>query len=299
MPREMLYSNEMATIAKRHFSENPSWQEKSVIIDVSGIPIEVVYYYNSERNAVVIPSPLAVKKMIGSDFFEPDFTEVVYHIEKDLNSKNFSISGSLIGKGAAECHYVAFHQDRQGKIALFDSKFSDPERFLSASDKPSLWEKLIGYLQAPFRFIAFSLGFGQITEAKFLDQNIKVHRLGTQPALDGVSCGYHSIGAVLAMSDEISHNSNSSLAKIEQVVKQNKQLDGKAEAYFLASDQPITEFPAISSALSTMPRAGEAADSSPEPELSTELLSPIPLATAKEEPLDASRGSLDNAERSP
>lgn len=290
MPREMLYSNKMATIAKRHFSVNPSWQEKSVSIEVSGIPIEVVYYYNRERNAVVIPSPLAVKKMIGSNFFEPDFTAVVHHIEKDLNSKNFSISGSLIGKGAGECHYVAFHQDRQGQMALFDSKFSDPERFLSASDKPSLWEKLIGYLQAPFRFIAFSLGFGQVAEAKYLEQNIKVHRLGTQPALDGVSCGYHSIGAVLAMSDEISQNNNSSLAKIEQVVKQDKQLDCKAEAYFLAGDQPISETPAISTALSAMPRVEEAADSSPKPELGAELSSPIPLAAAEEKQLDTSRG---------
>jgi hypothetical protein len=277
MPRAMLYSNEMADIAKKHFNSEKKWQEKSITVEVSGIPIEVLYYYNADKNAVVIPAPLAVKKMLSSDFFEPDFEDVIQRIEKDLDNKNFMISGSLIGKGAGECHYVAFHKDNTGKMALFDSKFSDPDRFLSSSDQPTFWEKLIGYLQAPFRFLAFYFGFRHETEAKFLGQEVKVFRLGTQSVLDGVSCGYHSIGAVLTMSEEINRG-NSSLQAIEQKIKGEKALDFKAEIYFLTKDAPITNTPEISHALRTMPRAVNSAvsDSVEQPAPADKLMSTDP-----------------------
>lgn len=252
MPREMLYSEQMEKIAEQHFKSHIDWERKK-LTGIGLLEQEIFYYYNPEQNAVIIPAPLAVKDMMASAYYQPNYEIVVQAIKNDLKQDDFMISGSLIGKGTGECHYVAFHKDTQGQMAIFDSTFSGMDRFLSSSDKPSFWEKLIGYLQAPFRFIAFSLGFGRKIETQFLDQTINVYRLGTQAALDSVSCGYYSMGAVLSMSEAISQN-NGSLETIEQVIKESKDLDLKAEELFLTNDTPSNDIPAVHPAFSRMPK---------------------------------------------
>lgn len=251
MPRDMLYSEEMNRIAERHFAAKASWQKRTISVLIRGkIPQEMHYFYNAGKNAVVIPAPLAVKPIIAGDSFEPSYEEMVAGIRADLiDNNNFSISTSLLGKGAGERHYVAFHQDREGKMVMLDSKVSEPHRFLSSADKPNLLEKAWGYLTAPFRFLSYKLGFTAKVNSQFLSNDIEVHRLGTQPILDRVSCGYHSSGAVLAMSDAIDSNENISAASIVVTIRTVKGLDVVADTLF---QQVNTRPPAVSAGLSAM-----------------------------------------------
>jgi len=249
----MLYSGEMNILVNKHFAnqnDKENWQEDTIQVHVQGIAVDVNFFYNRNKNAIVIPAPLAVKEVMAGDFFEPSYQTAISAIETRIGNSRFSVSTSLIGKGAGALHYVAFHKDHDGRMAIFDSKFSDPERFLNSADKPNLPEKIWGYLTAPIRFIAFKLGFGHTTQSVFLGKEIAVHRLGTQPALDWVSCGYHSGGAVLTMMDVIDQENQPSLASITQTIKRMKDMDLKAENLLKPAAPALV--PPISSALSVL-----------------------------------------------
>ncbi|MCL9683849.1 hypothetical protein [Legionella maioricensis] len=256
MARHMLYSGEMNRVIKNHFSQKEQWQEKTITVTINPeVEFEVSYFYNLEKNAVVMSTPLAVKPVTASDFFEPPYEETVATISRELGNMNFSVSASLIGKGIGERHYAAFHKDREGKMVLFDSHISDPERFLNSADKSNLLETVWYYFTSLFRVIQFKLGFGRITHSLILEQDIEVYRLGTQSALDGVSCGYHSSGAVIAISEDIEKNDSSSLESIKNVIEDNKQLDLIAEALLNQTPKTRIKIAEISPALSTFTKA--------------------------------------------
>ena len=207
MPRAMLYSNEMDLIVTNHFKKNDNWAKQEVSVAIPGLPegINVVYFYNKQNNAVVIPSPLAVMDGDG-DAVEPSYQATIDAISKVIGDP-FSLATSLVGKGSGERHYTALYRSLDGEISIFDSKISEPERFLNSSNAPNFFEIIWGGLTALFQsFGLWAFGIGKQVNATFLNQDVVIHRLGTQPLFDGVSCGLYSAGAVLVMADLIDNN---------------------------------------------------------------------------------------------
>ena len=147
----MLYSDSMEKIVESHLRGNQNWEKKEINIDI-GFPMNVSLFYNAEKNAIVIPSPLAVQKSqnplaLGR---EPVYDCVVKAIKSQLNISPSSISGSLLGQGVGNLHYIAFHQGSDENMTLFDSGLSEPKRFLGSSDIPAWYEKIWPMISATF-----------------------------------------------------------------------------------------------------------------------------------------------------
>ncbi len=193
----MLDSSEMNDIVERHLNKNLEWEKKTVSVPVSGIlEMEVTYFYNKSKNFAIIPSPLAVKEATG-DAVEPSYEPTIAAIADEVGNNNFGIGCSLLGKGTGERHYTALYKEQgnEGKIIVFDSKISDPDKFFNSSDAPGFLEKAWGVISAPFKaFGLWAFNIGKDTQATFMNHPITVERLATQPFFDGVSCGYHSSG---------------------------------------------------------------------------------------------------------
>ena len=77
-------------------------------------------------------------------------------------------------------------------------------------------------------FGLWAFGIGRQVNATFSDQPVTIHRLGTQPLFDGVSCGLHSAGAALVIADLIDEGKLST-EQITLAVTSSKNLDVRAE----------------------------------------------------------------------
>lgn len=262
MPRAMLDSYDMDLIVIRHFKKNGNWEKREVSVDIAGLPegMNVVYFYNQQKNAVIVPSPLAVIEGDG-DAIEPSYQATIQAISKVIGD-NFTLGTSLLGKGAGERHYTAMYRALDGKISMFDSKISEPERFLNSSNAPNFFEIIWGGLSALFQsFGLWAFGIGKQVHATFLNQDMLIHRLETQPLFDGVSCGLYSAGAVMVMADLIDNN-QSGTEDITLAITGSEYLDIRAETILNDSD-----IPSVSSALGSMAKSDklyEENDSLPE-----------------------------------
>lgn len=219
----MLSSQEIENIFGQTLKEDEKWEKKEIKIPIPAqeFNLTVTYYYNKAKNTVLIASPLSTMLTTDSDSIEPDFASSVLAIKEALKKsqkiENVNLCGVLIGTGATEMHYVAFYEDTNKKMVIFDSKFSDPDRFLSTSNEPTLWQKVTGFFISMLNFIKISLGFGITLNTKFNGADVDIHRLGTQPIYDGISCGYHSSGAVLVIKNLI--NESQEAISQENIVK--------------------------------------------------------------------------------
>lgn len=243
MQRQMLSSEQVEMIITHGLANKPGWVRREVLTEHQGIAINVTYFYNQNKNAVVIPGPLAVAAATDNpDAFEPVYENTVNSIKQDLsNPPRLSISAPLIGKGTGERHYVASHQSSNGSMIIFDSKISDPTRFLSSANAPTFFEKLWGYVTTPFRTWRLrKFNTGRLVNAPFMGDNVLVHRLDTQPMFDGVSCGLHAAGAVLQMSDTIMSLNNVDVNTIYEPIIRNRQFDVRAENILLGRAEPQT-----------------------------------------------------------
>lgn len=249
MPRHMLYSNEMDSIVTKHLNKNSDWMQMEILVALPPLPdgINVIYFYNASKNAVVIPSPLATKASPG-DAAEPTYEATVNAISTALGKNKFIISTSLVGQGTGERHYVALYRSLEGEIRIFDSKISNPEQFLNSSETPGFFAIIRDALTALFNaFGLWAFGAGKQVHATFLNQDISIHRLGTQPLFDGVSCGLHSTGAVLAMADLINNDITSS-KEISTTIINGEGLDTRAEN--ILNDEHIRSVPSALGSIS-------------------------------------------------
>ncbi len=228
----MLCSNEMDLIVTQYLNGNTEWEPREVSVLVSGITINIIYFYNISKNFVVIPSPLAVKEVTAGDAAEPSYESTIHAIMSDLIPNNsFGIGCSLLGKGGGERHYIALYKERGvgGQITVFDSKISSANRFFSSSESPTIFEKAWAFFTAPFKaFVLWAFDIGKQEKTFFLDENVTLHRLATQPFFDGVSCGFHSSGAVLKMIDSI-NDGKETTEDVTCAITNDKTLDLKAE----------------------------------------------------------------------
>lgn len=254
MPRKMLYSNEMDSITEKHLAGNIEWEKKEVSVPVSFLEMNITYFYNKNKNFVIIPSPLAVKEGTG-DAVEPSYEKTIIAIENQVGNRDFGIGCSLLGKGTGERHYTALFKEQgaNGKITMFDSKISAPNQFFNSSESPGFFEKAWGFIKAPFKaFGLWAFGIGKEIQSSFLGKDVTVHRLATQPFFDGVSCGLHSSGAVLNMIDVIDDPMNQkgvTTEKITSSITSDKGLDLKSESVLDSKDEVI---PAMNRSLGSL-----------------------------------------------
>jgi hypothetical protein len=257
MPRKMLCSTEMSPITEKHLSGKQEWEKKEVSVPISfieTIDINVTYFYNKNKNFVIIPTPLAVKEGRG-EAAEPSYEKTIQAIEKQVGNENFGLGCALLGKGTGERHYTALFKEEgaNGKIAVFDSKISDPNQFFNSSDSPGFFEKVWGVIKAPFKaFGLWAFGIGNETQSSFLGKDVTVHRLATQPFFDGVSCGLHSAGAILNMIDVIDapmSNKGITIEEITSSITSDKHLDLKAESALNSKNEVI---PAMNGSLGSL-----------------------------------------------
>lgn len=225
----MLYANQMEEIVANYLTGKSSWQEKKIAIFLDSgneIPLELSYFFNKEKNTVVIPAPLAVQRLSTMESFEPSYKEVIDSVIKNLNYSGFSIIASLLGKGTGERHYGAIFQDEKGEMVFFDSKLSNSEQFFSSAEQPTRMEKGWGYLTTPFKTLVQYIGhYSNNILGQFLDHEIEIYQLGTQSIFDGVSCGYHSTGAVIAMIDKIDESALVSKNDMINLISHTQDLD--------------------------------------------------------------------------
>lgn len=236
----MLYSNEMDLIIGTHLTGNTEWEKREVPVHISFIEMNVIYFYNKNKNFIIIPSPLAVKQGSG-DAAEPSYQTTVDAIKNQIGIRNFGIGCSLLGKGAGERHYTALFKEigDEGKVTVFDSKISSPKQFFNSSDAPGFFEKIWGLFNAPFKaFGLWAFEIGKEIQSSFLGNDVAVYRLATQPIFDGVSCGFHSAGAVLNMIDLIDAN-NVTPKEIIHSITNDKNLDTQAETILNAKKEEV------------------------------------------------------------
>ncbi|MFJ1269257.1 hypothetical protein ACD661_11885 [Legionella lytica] len=236
MPRKMLYSNEMDLIINRHLSGNSEWEKNEVLVPVSFLELKVTYFYNKNKNFIIISSPLAVKPGRG-DAEEPSYQATIEAIKNQLGKENFGIGCSLLGKN----HYIALFKEagEEGKIAIFDSKISSPHQFFKSPEAPGFFEKVWGLVKAPFNaFGLWAFAIGKEIHCSFLDKDVTLYRLGTQPFFDGVSCGFHSSGAILNIID-LMHTSEVTTEEVVLSITNHKHLDLQAECILNTKDEAI------------------------------------------------------------
>ncbi|KTC99627.1 hypothetical protein [Legionella erythra] len=250
MPRQMLYSNDMNSITEKHLTGNSEWEKKDVLVPVSFIEMNVTYFYNKDKNFVIIASPLAVNEGAG-DAVEPSYEATIRSIENQVGNGHFGIGCSLLGKGTGERHYIALFKEKgaHGKISMFDSKISAPNQFFNSSESPSFFEKARGFIKAPFKALGlWAFGIGKEIKSSFLGKDVIVHRLATQPFFDGVSCGFHASGAVLMMADLIGKGVTTT-EEITSSITSDKCLDLKSETLLKGENEII---PVMNSSLGSL-----------------------------------------------
>lgn len=73
MNRTMLFSGDINKIVNKGLEgNNEHWQEKNFTVMVKGIiPCEVNYFYNASKNAVIVPTPLAVNLLFQNQNLNP------------------------------------------------------------------------------------------------------------------------------------------------------------------------------------------------------------------------------------
>ena len=142
---------------------------------------------------------------------------------------------------------MAYFRGRDQQQLIFDSKNSNVDRFLRSADSPSLQERILNFFLAPLKALALGLGIGRQVNARFMGQEVSVHRLDTQGMFDGVSCGYHSSGAVLAMAEYIGMNHAYASDDIQTLIRHSSGLDNVAER--MLEHPPI---PSVSPALTQL-----------------------------------------------
>lgn len=246
---EKIIKHDLEKMIKKQKEDNkePIWVEKiikiPVIVDSKNEELEIEYFYNEDEGAVIILKPLYVSQL--SSVWDPTYKKVIdkiraEHADRKLSHSDYpgiSVSGVLLGKGSSERHYVAFHNDYKERMAIFDSKISNMDRFLNSADSPTFFEKVWGYFVTPIKAIGRALGFIKHIRTSFHNSDVDVYRLGTQAMLDGVSCGYHSAGAVLAIANGLNNPvkdtdsccSNSTKDIAEFILNHKKNFDKKAE----------------------------------------------------------------------
>ncbi|MCE0721699.1 MULTISPECIES: hypothetical protein [Legionella] len=300
MPRHMLFSDEMDFIVTQYLGEKPEWEKREVNVLIPNLDdpdgMNVTYFYNEEKNSVVIPSPLAVKDGEGLGA-EPSYQATIAAISEQLGTDRFNICSSLLGKGSGERHYVALYhpKNENGEMSIFDSKISEPERFFNSSDAPSLLEMAWGYLTAPFKaFGLWAFNIGKQINATFLDQQVTIYRLETQPILDAVSCGYHSTGALLVMIDHIDKG-ECSTEQISSAIIGTSHHDRSAETLLSSGDEISSISPALTKV--SIPDRGLKRDLQPKQEdLNQRHTTPSPRAVSTLESINHSSLTKGNME---
>ena len=233
----MLYTTEISSIINQSALLKPDrlWLKMTVSTSVQDdLSLDTTFFYNQLHHAVVIPEPLSV---IHSTQL-PHYAAVKDAIHRKLNTPDISLTTSLLGIGLRERHYVTFHQDRYGNQSIFDSKFSEPRRFLNTDILQRNYpRKISDYLAIFVNFITYSFGFGKVKRSQYLGSPITFYRLGTQGVWDGVSCGYHTAGAILSISEHIHQTGDSSIPSIKSRLEFVKGLDITAENILDAHQQ--------------------------------------------------------------
>ncbi len=210
--RHQLYDYEVQNIvisginqANEKVIENKKYKLKEIEYTQRGKKQKVKYFINPEGD-IIIPYPLGTVEKAGvSSITYDDVVTCIYRKELKIRT----ISGTLVGKGTGERHFVAFNYNPSNdSMQVFDSKFSRGQ-FFKSQESPTLGQKIIGALLRSFQILSYAVGINRTYSDKFdaLENiggtrhkvNVKVHRLNTQSTLDGKSCGYFSAGAVIRM----------------------------------------------------------------------------------------------------
>ncbi len=237
----MLYSNEMNQIVRAHFQDNSNWEERRVDV-ICNIPVigevteSVVYFFHPQKKAILFPAPLTTAEGTSTDGYEPSYQAAIDAVllAEDIEPQDqYSVSASLLGKAAIGRHYVSFHRDTSGSMTIFDSSAMDPILFLNSPDNPTFGEMIWSIVMTPYRAIRLWLGYDRTLVDEFLGGPVQINRLRTQPFYDFVSCGYHTTGAVMAMSELLEQDECVDLAAIKNRIDEKGSLDLHAEAIFL------------------------------------------------------------------
>lgn len=232
MPRQMLYTDQVDSIIKDYLIDNSEWTRKEVDIPVSSFKTNIVYFYNQNKNSVIISTPLFVQPNENS--YIACYQAAVQKIKEDLTREDFSLACILLGKGGGERHYMALYKDRSqyGTTNVFDSKISSPDLFFNSSDAPNVFEKIWNFFKVPiYSFALWAFGIGQQIKASFLGEEVTVFRLGTQSIFDGVSCGLHAAGAIMNVINSVDKGMCTSEDIVDSITS-DTCLDLKAEEIF-------------------------------------------------------------------
>lgn len=185
------------------------------------------YYVDVATSTIVLP-PSTTKAYLGFASFNTLLEAVqkdLYErraflnahrlaLETELTADDFSLNrfhlvGSLYGTGSTELHITTVHRapgdepyETPGLTTVFDSKLSDPAVYLSSCKKPSFFARIKNSFFGLFRSL---LNWGVFSDSHLSSRieasdtevalaDVQYESLGTQSFLDGVTCGYHTIG---------------------------------------------------------------------------------------------------------
>lgn len=210
---------------------------------VSPKPISIrgIKCYEAD-NMLVCAEPLNVNGDTG-------YQKFIDNLTPQQNQKHLVVP--IVGAGNTERHIATLYRSPQGVTTVFDSKLSEPMKFLTTSAKPNGFLAKVGNAVAGFFRSTFNAKYNsQINcrQAALALQNVRFEGLGTQSFFDGVSCGYQVMANVEHIVDLIdakqSVNRQSLLEKIataetscvnraKQLLSQSSEIEVKLDNSYL------------------------------------------------------------------
>ena len=196
---ELLYSSQVQPGLTHYFEQQLNYEKHD--LDLGNY--RVTYFLND--NICVITTPMLTQNPKQSFAKEPLFEHLMPALLEDLTLQHKSLENTqiivpLIGSGATERHITTLYIDNNANFTIFDSKLSNPEQFLSDSGAPG-WHFLTivaGILRSLFNW-KYS-NHVQCEQAHAPLNDVQYEGLGTQSFMDGITCGYHTMGTMKVIS---------------------------------------------------------------------------------------------------
>ncbi|RUR26939.1 hypothetical protein [Legionella qingyii] len=157
--------------------------------------------YELERsgNVIIMHTPIKVASL--KKFFDD------LAAREDLSQMHVLLG--VIGQGATEDHIVTMHLPPGKQPQVYDSKYSNPERFFSTAPSKNT---IIGMLSAAFHSLNPFASPEQHVDLNHLGSerinSATYHAFGTQSFFDGVTCGYHTAQLIKIFAPILEHGDN-------------------------------------------------------------------------------------------
>lgn len=168
-----------------------------------------IVYVNAEHQCIVLSAPVLSTRRnpFNMGDAERDYDEAIEAIKTRtglVNLDDYHLVIPVIGMGATEKHIVSSYKAPHSLPVIFDSKTSDPQRFLRAPDG-RLFSNVVSAVSGAFRSFIPRFVQTNVSGENGLEglADVNYQSLNTQAYLDPKTCGYHTAMTMEAIADAV------------------------------------------------------------------------------------------------